>query len=949
MDSVTMRTMSLRHMKRFIIIDGNALVHRAFHAIPPLTAPDGRVINAVYGFSSILLKVLSTLQPDYMAITFDVKEKTFRDDLYPAYKAKRVKQPQELYDQIPLVKEVVRVFGIPSFEKAGFEADDVIGTICTHPQVNTKDIEPIVLTGDLDTLQLIDKNTKVLTLKKGVSETFLYDMNAVVERFGITPEQIIDFKALRGDLSDNIPGVRGIGEKTAAELLQHFGALENIYSALENDNPTEQHISPRVARLLLKHRKEAFLSKKLATIVTTVPLDFQLEECRIEPLDREAVITLFSQYGFHSLLNRLSTIDVSHPGQGTLFKLDMLKKKFQYHLVQTREDFQRFFRVLKQKKQWTFDTETTSLDTLTAELVGISFSWKKGEAFFVSLRGKDGKYFLVELKKYLEHPRYKKSGHNMKYDYEVLLHHDITLQGMFFDSMIASYLLAKTPRSHSLDNLAFTEFGHEMVTFEELVGKKANQSGSRGKKQRAQKEGFLSVTGKQVDIRSVPLEHLALYSNEDADFTQRLVEQFQPKIKEEGFLYAFEQIEMPLIPVLAAMEMTGVKVDIQFLKHFGRTLERRLQSIDKRIYHFSGKHFNIDSPMQLKEILFQALKLSPLGLKKGKTGLSISASELEKIRDQHPIIPLLMEHRELMKLKTTYTDALPQLVHPKTGRIHTTFRQTVTATGRLSSSNPNLQNIPIRTELGSKIRKAFIAPEGYKIISCDYSQIELRIAAHLSQDKELMKIFQRGEDVHCATAAKIYHVSLNEVTKQMRSAAKTVNFGVLYGQGPRALAQQTGLSLEAARDFIAKYFALFAGLKAYIEEVKVLARSLGYVETLGHRRRYLPDLFAGIATLRAAAERMAVNTPMQGTAAELMKIAMIRVYNRLQTLKHDEARLLLQVHDELVLEVTTRSVKKVARIVKQEMEQALVLSVPLLADVAIGDNWGEIKKIDVGK
>ncbi len=978
-------------MKKFIIIDGNALVHRAFHAIPPLTTKDGKVVNAVYGFASILLKVMKDIKPDYLALTFDVKGKTFRDELFPEYKAQRVKQPQELYDQIPIIKELVTAFRIPIYEKIGVEADDVIGTLCHHPDVKKEGVLTIIVTGDMDTLQLIDADTKILTLKKGVTETLLYDEEGVKTRFGLKPEQMIDYKALRGDPSDNISGVPGIGEMTACELLRQFGTLDKIYEYLKSNTLQSGVVKQRVAELLRENKEKAFLSKKLVTILTDVPIDFHLADAVVREYDREKVVHLFSSLEFKSLMNRLPEMS-SLETQGSLFKFEELKKKYQYHLIENEKKFASFLVMLKKQKQFAFDTETSSLDYHTANLLGISFSWKEGEAYFVSTLhsplsptgkkssrsslklSKDsfakierghGDVFLQALKPIFEDSNIKKAGHNMKFDYEVLNHHGILVQGLSFDTMIASYLLNPTERQHNLDALTFAELKHEKISFEELCGSGSNNA--------------TAVKSQSLDISSVPVAHLALYSCEDADYTERLARKMALMLRKSTVDQVFREIEMPLIPILALMETTGIKLNSTFLRKLSLQLKKQLIQIDACIFKQAGKEFNIDSPAQLKGVLFDTLGLTSTGLRKIKTGISTAVGELEKLRKLHPIVDMVMRHRELAKLQSTYTQSLIKLVHPETGRLHTSFQQTIAATGRLSSTDPNLQNIPIRSELGRQIRKAFIAENGFQIVSCDYSQIELRIAAHMAEDVTMIRIFERGEDVHTSTAAQIFHVPLEKVTKTMRSAAKTVNFGVLYGQGPKALAEQTDMSLEEAKKFIEKYFIAFSGVRRFIENTKKLAYAQGYVETLFGRRRYLPNLYSGVSILRASAERMAVNTPIQGTEADVVKIAMKRVYERLlantppQTLSEGatvtrpssfsktwlsrsskdrllepslrSVRMLLQVHDELVFEVKDEIILNAATLFKQEMEQAITLRVPVKVDVSVGKNWGELKAI----
>ncbi|MDD5043715.1 MAG: DNA polymerase I [Patescibacteria group bacterium] len=894
--------------KQFIIIDGYALLHRAWHAIPPLTTKSGELVNAVYGFTSILLTVLKEFKPEYVAVALDRKEPTFRHQEYKEYKATREKQPEELYVQLNRVREIVGAFGIPIYEKSGFEADDVIGTICAKKSVDTKEIESVIVTGDMDTLQLVDDNTVVYTLRKGIKDTVLYDERGVRERFdGLNPDQLIDYKALRGDASDNISGVPGIGEKTALNLVKEFGNLENLYKNLDSEK-----ISDKVRGLLKENKDKAFLSKHLVTIVRDVPLELNLDATKFGEFDREKISKIFQELQFSSLLKRI-------PGLGADESVAASKKKLQtraswdYSLINDSKSFKKFLAELKKQKIFCVDTETTSLDFLQARLLGISFCWKASQAFYVVTKPE----FIKELKPLLEDEKVKKVGHHLKYDLEILKEAGINLRGMGFDTMLASYLLNPGSRAHKLDTIVFNELGHRMISFEDLVG-----------------------TGKnKVMITDVPVEKLAEYSCEDADYTWQLKKNLEAGLVKEKLAELLEKLEMPLIEVLATMEKSGVKIDSQFLKKMSKKMSARLEDLAKEIYKIAGVAFNINSPLQLKEILFDKLKISTQGLKKIKTGISTAAPELEKMRGRHKIIDLISEHRELAKLKSTYLDALPKLVSEVDGRVHTSFNQTITATGRLSSSDPNLQNIPIRTELGREIRKAFIAEKGFKILSADYSQIELRVLAHIADDKNMIKAFREGQDIHTTTAAKINNVAPSEVTGEQRRAAKAVNFGIAYGMGANRLAQSTGMSREEAQEFIGRYFGLYPNIKKYIEGTKNFALRHGYVQTLFGRKRYLPDITSGLPQLRSAAERMAINMPIQGTAADLIKMAMIVIYKELPAISKT-ARMLLQVHDELVFEVPEQEAKKVGEFIKEKMENIFKLKVPLIVDVTLGDNWG---------
>lgn len=916
--------------EKFVILDGNALIHRAFHALPPLTTKSGEVVNAVYGFASILLKVLKELKPDYIAATFDLAAPTFRHKEYEDYKATRVKAAQELYDQIPRVKDVVKAFNIPIYEQEGFEADDLIGTVTK--KLHGKQIDVIIVTGDMDTLQLVDKDTFVYTMKKGFGETTEYGPAEVRERYGLDPDQMIDYKALRGDPSDNIPGVPGIGEKTATELLQTFGTLDKLYEAVETNSKKLETVKSRVLELLRAHKREAELSKKLGTIVRNVPIHFILNDAKAKSYHRQRVVDLFQELEFKSLLSKLPTMSLFMHAEAPPEQQELVKpkkdprKSAQYAVINDVRSFAALLKKLKAVTTLAVDTETTAINTLDAKLLGVSLSWKEGEAYYVNINHADGGERLKKLSGILEDPKVERYGHNMKYDYKVLLRAGISLAPLTFDSMIASYLINPGSRQHNLDAIVFSEFGYEMQPITDLIGK----PGKAG----------------QLAMDHVPLEKLGWYSCEDADFTFRLVQKLGSELASKGGKELMRKIEMPLIPVLADMELTGITVNVPFLTRMSKRVKADLTKLETTIYKAAGTEFNINSPVQLKEILFEKLKISTQGIGKTKTGFSTAAAELDKMKDAHPIIPMMLEYRELAKLLSTYLDALPALVHPATGRVHTEYNQVVAATGRLSSSNPNLQNIPVRTELGREIRKAFVAKKDFMLVSADYSQIELRLAAALSGDKKMLEAFRKGEDIHARTAADIHGIPLEKVTKDIRFTAKEVNFGVLYGMGVYGLASRTGITREHAKEFIDKYFSVYKGVAAYVEETKALAKSRGYVETLFGRRRYLPEINSGMAQMRAQAERMAVNMPLQGTAADLMKLAMIAVHEELPKISPN-SKILLQVHDELVFEVPKEDVERVATLAKETMETVEKFAVPIVVDVSAGPNWGEMDKLEM--
>ncbi len=915
--------------QKLLIIDGNALVHRAFHALPPsLTDQTGRMTNAVYGFTMIFIKALKDLKPDYIAATFDLKAKTFRHEAFTEYKATRVKQPDELYEQIPLVKEVLTAFNVPIFEKSGYEADDLIGTIAHLKSVDRPDIETIIMTGDQDTLQLVDDNTKVLSPHKGMSETILYDEQAVKEKFdGLAPKQLIDYKALAGDASDNIPGVKGIGPKGAIGLLNEFRTLENIYKNLD-----DKKIKDRARELLQTCRDDALMSQKLARIILDAPIEFKLNDCRAGGFDKNAIAELFQKLNFKRLLSQLMGLDgklAEHGRQTGLFdnsaaKAEPMKQKTagrqDYRLINNEKGAKKFLAELKKQKEFCLDTETTGLDPFRAELLGISFCWQAGEASYLPTAAL--KIIQTDLQKIFCDQKIKKIGHNLKYDWEILKQSGLPVDGVYFDTMVASYILNPGHRQHGLDTLAFIELGYQMQSIEELIG--------------AGKE--------KISMAAVPVEKISWYSCEDADISFRLYQKLAKELEKEGMFGLFEKLDMPLVAVLGQMETNGVKINPKPLEKLSREFTKKIASLEQKIYRLAGQKFNVASPLQLKEILFEKMKISKTGLGKTKTGISTAAGELEKLRGQHKIIDLILEFRELSKLKNTYLDALPELINPNDGRVHASFNQTITATGRLSSSEPNLQNIPIRTVTGRQIREAFVAEKGFKIIKADYSQIELRIIASLANDEKMLAAFQNKIDIHTQTAAAINGIKVGEVTPILRRQAKEVNFGVLYGMGAWGLAQRTGIANQQAQEFIDKYFTAYKKVKKYILETVEIARERGYVETFYGRRRYLPEINSGVQPVRSAAERMAVNMPIQGTAADLIKLAMIEIHLGLPKIS-PRSKMVLQVHDELVFETPEADAPKVAKFIREAMNGAYKLRAPIETEIEVGDNWGETERV----
>ncbi len=908
--------------KTFVIIDGNAIIHRAYHALPPMTTKDGTEVNAVYGFTSMLLKTMQDLKPDYLAVSFDVAGKTFRDELFEEYKAKRVKAEQSLYDQIPLVYQVVEAFGIPVYTKEGFEADDVIGTITKEQLTRSKEqVVSIVVTGDMDLLQLVDDDvTEVYLLRKGLSDMELYNEEKVWGRFGFGPERIIDYKALRGDTSDNIPGVPGIGEKTAKDLIDRFGGIVDLYDQIKNHKSKIIHeLKPAVLRKLEEGEESAKVSKELATIRRDVPdLNFELEACSIEKLDKDAATNLLKKFEFYSLVKRLSSKEQgarnkeqndvereNHPKKKKVKKVELIK-------VETKEQLKELQEKIRDSSEFVCREVLSGNDVMENELLWLLFE-VDGGVYAVDVQKTDDQKKVIEL---FQNSKQTIIGHDLKQLVKALLLRGVSVSCQLFDVMIASYVVNSGSRAHDLVSVAERELG------EMLVDPKTQTS----------------LFG--IDIELVAKEVVVL---------QRLYEKYTKTIRELDDKELFREIEMALIPVLAEMEVAGVAVDVPLLGTLSKEFADEVARLTKEICTEAGEEFNVASSVQLRDILFEKMGLPTVGIKKGKTGYSTAAPELEKLRAYSPIISLIEEHREITKLQNTYVDVLPALVNKNTGRIHTSFNQAVAATGRLSSSDPNLQNIPIRTKLGRRIRDAFICEPGNILIAADYSQIELRIVASLAEDPLMMEIFNKGEDIHQATAAAINGVKLEEVTKDMRRAAKEVNFGVLYGMRSFGLSSRTGMSQAEAKEFITTYFERFAGVDAYLKRIVAFAKKHGYVETLFGRRRYIPEIKSSNFQLRNAGERMAINMPVQGTAADVMKKAMIAVHRNIEIAKqrnnwaHTDMRMILQVHDEVVLEVKKGLEDEVGALVKREMQNVVTLKVPVEVDVAVGTRWGEMK------
>lgn len=886
-----------KNRQQLFIIDGNSYIYRAYYGIRSLSTSSGLPTNAVFGFANMLMKVVKEKMPDRLAIAFDPKGPTRRHAEFKEYKAHRPPMPRDLVPQIPYIHKLVEAFRIPVFIEDGQEADDVIATL-THKAV-AAGMDVVIVTGDKDILQLVGACVSVYDSLKEKT----YGPAEVEERFGVPSERVVEVMGLMGDASDNIPGVPGIGEKTAQALIREHGTIENV---LANAHKITK---PKLKQSLLENGELARLSRELAVLHTDVPLKFDLDLLAVREPDSPALLAILRELELTSLLKYVTTKQ---------------EKESHYRTVLSAADLEDMIAKLSRSPELSLDTETTALDPMQAELVGLSFAVEPHNAYYLPLghtcpgdpEQLPRKQTLARLKTLLEDPKIRKVGQNLKYDVLVLRHAGIEVSGMAFDTMIASYLLNPSKASHGLDSLALEYLNYKTVTYAEVTG--------TGKKQK----GF-----SEVDIATA-----TRYSGEDADITLRLKILLEPKLREQGLDGLFRDVEMRLMTVLADMEHAGVKIDAGLLKAMSGRLAKDTAAIVKDIYRLAGSEFNINSPKQLADILFVKLGLTPV--KKTKTGYSTDVDVLEELASVHPLPAEILKYRTLSKLKSTYVDALPLMINPRTGRLHTSLNQTVTATGRLSSSEPNLQNIPIRTEVGREIRKAFIAEEGHSLLSADYSQIELRVLAHMSGDESLIQTFIEDLDIHTRTASEIFSLPQEEISPEMRRKAKAVNFGIIYGISAFGLAQDIGVSNAEAKRYIESYFARYPKVRSFIDETIAQAKSVGFVKTLLGRKRFIPELASAAAPVRSFGERMAVNTPIQGTAADLIKLAMIKIHDTITEQKLG-SRMILQVHDELIFEVPDREIDTMKELVKKEMEGVLQLSVPIKVDMGIGKNWDE--------
>jgi len=885
---------------KIYLIDGAGYIFRAYYALQRmnLRASSGLPTGAIHGFANMLLKLIEDAKPEYLAVIFDLPGPTFRNEIYKEYKANRVEPPEDLVPQFSYIGKLVDALNIKKYDRDGYEADDIIATIAKRCE--RAGLEVVIVSGDKDMCQLISDRIKMLDTMKG-SE--LIDSKKVEEKWGVPPDKFTELQGLMGDSSDNIPGIPGIGPKTASKLISQFGSIENLLTNIDK-------LKGKQRESVEKYYEQAILSRRLAEMKEIEDFEFDLEEIAIKKPHLDILIPLLKELELQRVLSKF---------------VEEEERKLDYRTIYDNEEFDDFFKELKIQKSFCIDTETTSELPLKAELVGISFSWKKDCGFYIpvghisevlSKKQLPLDFVLQKLKPVLESSEYKKIGQNIKYDYIVFRNYEIDMKGIDFDTMLASYVMNPEKRQHNLDSLALEHLDHNMIHFKDLVSKK---------------------TGKKT-FAEVDIETASTYSCEDADITLQLKERFDPQIEKKGFEKLYRKLELPLIEVLAEMEITGIKIDFGIFRELKTDITSKSEILEKQIYETAGLTFNINSPQQLADVLFNNLNLPVI--RKSKTGPSTDFKVLKQLSSMHPVPDMILEYRSHSKILSTYINALPGLAHPQTRRIHTSFNQTVTATGRLSSSDPNMQNIPIRTPDGRKIRRGFIPETGCKFISADYSQIELRILAHITQDKELIDAYNNGLDVHARTASALFGVPEDQVTSQMRDNAKTVNFGIIYGMSAFRLNNELGVPMQEAQRYVDEYFKKYAGVSQYIEITKEFARKHGYVETLMGRRRYTPEINSKNYNIREGAGREAVNTTIQGTAADLIKVAMLNIYKKLKA-ENKANRMLLQVHDELLFEVPEDEVESMKSMIKEEMESAIQLSIPLKVSIGVGDNWDE--------
>lgn len=908
----------------FILVDGSSYLFRAFHGMPPLTNSKGNPTGAVYGVINMLRSLIKQYNPTHIAVVFDAKGKTFRDDIYPEYKAQRPPMPDDLRCQIEPLHDIIRAMGLPIIVESGVEADDVIGTLAR--QASAAGIHTLISTGDKDMAQLVDEHVTLIN----TMNNSIMDPEGVIEKFGVGPELIIDFLALKGDKVDNIPGVPGVGDKSALGLLQGIGGIDAIYQNLDKIAGLEFRGAKNMAAKMAEYEEQARLSYVLATIKVDVELEYTPQTLSPTPADNDKLVELFSELEFKRWKEEAAQPITQQQGHNTTSANEITAKPVKdntYTTILTETELQQWLKKLSAARLFAFDTETTSLNYMDAELVGFSFSTQAGEAAYLPVghdypdapEQLDRNKVLEQLKPLLEDASIHKVGQHIKYDMNVLANYHIELRGVAFDTMLESYVFNSTAGRHDMDSLSERYLDHQTIHFEDIAGKGA----------------------KQLTFNQIELDKAAPYAAEDADITLRLHQHLWPQLEQlAGQKQILQDIEVPLIPILAKMEQTGVLIDSQRLLEQSQFLATRIMQLEQEVQEIAGQPFNLNSTKQLQEILFDKLEL-PVIKKTPKGAPSTAEEVLQQLAADYPLPKLLLEYRGLTKLKSTYTDKLPKMINHRTGRVHTSYHQAIAATGRLSSTDPNLQNIPIRTEEGRKVRQAFIARKGYKIVAADYSQIELRIMAHLSADKGLLDAFSSGKDIHKSTAAEVFGVPLDEVTSNQRRSAKAINFGLIYGMSAFGLARQLQIPRHEAQKYMDLYFERYPGVLTYMETTRESAKQNGFVETVFGRRLYLPEINSRNGAARKGAERAAINAPMQGTAADIIKKAMIKVADWLNTLPEGEVSMIMQVHDELVFEIKEQLIERHQKTIVDLMEQAATLSIPLLVEAGEGKNWDE--------
>lgn len=884
---------------KLMIIDGSSLLYRAFYALPLLTTKDGIYTNGAYGFLTMLYNLQDQYQPDYICVAFDKSGPTFRHKEYEEYKGTRQETPSELAGQFSIIRDILKSMNIVTLEMSEYEADDIAGTLAR--QGEEKGLEVILVTGDKDYLQLATEKSKVLLTRKGISDMEEFDRETILEEYGLEPKQLIDVKGLMGDKSDNIPGVPGIGEKTGLKLIKEFGSIEEVYKNLDKVS------GKKLKENLIENENIAYLSRKLGEIITNIPLDLGIEDLKVKDANWEELLPLFEKLEFKSFINRAPDKYRN--------KEDEIEINYEYKIV-SAEEIEEVAKSLSQEKKLAFKFLIDGSNIIEDEIISLGIKPQTGSTYYIDLSNM-GERFIQLFKPIFENPQIEKIGHSLKKDMAILFRYGIQIQNYGFDSMIAQYLIDPSQSDYSINKLSEEYLGAYGTDEEMLLGK------GKGKKTFSQ----LS----EEDRAS----HLSFTLETVFALEGKMIE----KIREYDMEDLYYNVELPLTEVLSSMEYLGFKVDEDQLKMLGEQFDAEIKSLTEEIHQLGGGEFNINSPKQIGEILFDRLNLPVI--KKTKTGYSTSVEVLEKLKDKHPIIEKILRYRQIVKLKSTYIDGLTALINRKTGRIHSSFNQTITSTGRISSTEPNLQNIPIRTEDGRRIRKAFVAEKpDYTLVDADYSQIELRVLAHISQDEKMMEAFIKDQDIHTKTASEVFHLPMEEVTPSIRNNAKAVNFGIVYGISDYGLSQDLNITRKEAKDFIDKYLDNYTGVRQFMEDIVVEGKEKGYVETLLHRRRYIPELKSKNFNVRSFGERIAMNTPIQGSAADIIKVAMVKVYKALRE-KGLKSRLILQVHDELIIETHMDELDEVKTILKEIMEGSISLSIPLRVDIEIGDSWYE--------